>query len=123
MVLVGHSAGASAVRWYAAENQDARVVGVVLASGGVGAAGPADSDQLAQATRLILLFRIALGIRQRGSSLEAVLLVWRVVAGWRHRRNVDHAQMADAVVSMGPASWLGQARIEHRQEVDHHQDG
>ncbi|MGO8699669.1 MAG: alpha/beta hydrolase [Limisphaerales bacterium] len=53
VVLVGHSAGASAVRWYEAEKQDARVVGVVLASGGVGAAGPADKDQLAEATHLM----------------------------------------------------------------------
>jgi pimeloyl-ACP methyl ester carboxylesterase len=53
VVLVGHSAGAAAVRWYEAEKQDARVIGVVLASGGIGAAGPADLDQLAQATRLM----------------------------------------------------------------------
>src|SRR5262249_15383890 len=38
---------------YAAEKQDPRVVGVVLASGGIGAAGPQDPDQLAQATRLV----------------------------------------------------------------------
>jgi pimeloyl-ACP methyl ester carboxylesterase len=53
VVLVGHSAGAEAVRWYEAEKQDARVVGVVLASGGIGAGGPTDGDQLAQATRLM----------------------------------------------------------------------
>ena len=53
VVLVGHSAGAAAVRIYQAETQDPRVVGVVLASGGIGAAGPTDSDQLAQATRLM----------------------------------------------------------------------
>ncbi len=53
VVLVGHSAGAAAVRWYEAEKQDARVVGVVLASGSIGAAGPTDGDQLAQATRLM----------------------------------------------------------------------
>jgi len=53
VVLVGHSAGAAAVRWHEAEKQDARVVGVVLASGGIGAAGPTDRDQLAQATRLM----------------------------------------------------------------------
>src|SRR5215831_14955145 len=55
VVLVGHSAGAAAVRIYEAEKQDPRVIGVVLASGGIGAAGPTDSDQLAQATRLIAL--------------------------------------------------------------------
>jgi pimeloyl-ACP methyl ester carboxylesterase len=32
-VLVGHSAGATAVRTYQAQTQDTRVVGVVLASG------------------------------------------------------------------------------------------
>lgn len=53
VVLVGHSAGAAAVRIYAAEKQDPRVAGVVLASGGVGAAGPTDPDQTAQATRLM----------------------------------------------------------------------
>jgi pimeloyl-ACP methyl ester carboxylesterase len=53
VVLVGHSAGAAAVRIYAAEKRDPRVVGVVLASGGIGAAGPQDPDQLAQATRLV----------------------------------------------------------------------
>jgi pimeloyl-ACP methyl ester carboxylesterase len=53
VVLVGHSAGAAAVRIYEAEKQDTRVVGVVLASGGIGVAGPTDSDQLAQATRLV----------------------------------------------------------------------
>jgi len=53
VILVGHSAGAAAVRIYAAEKQDPRVVGMVLASGGIGAAGPQDPDQLAQATRLV----------------------------------------------------------------------
>jgi pimeloyl-ACP methyl ester carboxylesterase len=53
VVLVGHSAGAAAVRIYAAAKRDPRVVGVVLASGGVGAAGPQDPDQLAQAKRLV----------------------------------------------------------------------
>src|SRR5262245_47012567 len=53
VVLVGHSAGAAAVRIYEAEKQDPRVIGVVLASGGIGAAGPTDSEQLAQASRLM----------------------------------------------------------------------
>ena len=54
IVLVGHSAGWSAVRRYQAEVQDPRVVGVVLASGAVRAdTRPADSDQLAQATRMM----------------------------------------------------------------------
>jgi pimeloyl-ACP methyl ester carboxylesterase len=53
VVLVGHSAGAAAVRIYEAEKQDPRAVGVVLASGGIGAAGPTDPDQTAQATRLM----------------------------------------------------------------------
>lgn len=35
IVLVGHSAGATAVRTYQAQTQDSRVVGVVLASGNV----------------------------------------------------------------------------------------
>jgi pimeloyl-ACP methyl ester carboxylesterase len=53
VVLVGHSAGAEAVRWYEAEKQDARVIGVVLASGGIAAGGPTGLDELAQATRLV----------------------------------------------------------------------
>jgi len=53
VILVGHSAGAAAVRWYEAEKQDARVAGVVLASGGIGSPGSTDSDQVAQATRLM----------------------------------------------------------------------
>ncbi len=53
VVLVGHSAGAAAVRNYAAGKRDPRVIGVVLASGGIDAAGPADSNQLAEATRLV----------------------------------------------------------------------
>jgi len=54
VVLVGHSAGWSAVRRYQAEKQDSRVVGVVLASGQVGAeTRPTDPDQLAQATWLM----------------------------------------------------------------------
>ena len=54
VVLVGHSAGWAAVRRYQAENQDRRVVGVVLASGAVRAeTRPTDPEQLAQATRLM----------------------------------------------------------------------
>jgi len=54
VVLVGHSAGWSAVRRYQAEKQDRRVVGVVLASGAVRAdTRPTDPEQLAQATRLM----------------------------------------------------------------------
>lgn len=53
VVLVGHSAGAAAVRIYAAEKQDPRVVGVVLASGGIYTGAAVDSDQVAQATRLM----------------------------------------------------------------------
>jgi pimeloyl-ACP methyl ester carboxylesterase len=53
-VLVGHSAGWAAVRRYQAEEQDGRVVGVVLASGAVRAeTRPTDPEQLAQATRLM----------------------------------------------------------------------
>jgi pimeloyl-ACP methyl ester carboxylesterase len=54
VVLVGHSAGWTAVRTYQAKKQDQRVVGVILASGGVQAdTGPPDPEQLAQATRLM----------------------------------------------------------------------
>jgi pimeloyl-ACP methyl ester carboxylesterase len=54
LVLVGHSAGWSAVRSYQAEKQDSRVVGVVLASGAVGAeTRPTDPDQLEEAKRLM----------------------------------------------------------------------
>jgi pimeloyl-ACP methyl ester carboxylesterase len=54
VVLVGHSAGWAAVRSYQAEKQDSRVVGVVLASGAVRAESrPTDSDQLAEAKRLM----------------------------------------------------------------------
>lgn len=53
VVLVGHSAGWAAVRRYQSETQDSRVVGVVLASGAVGAdTRPTDPDQLAEAIRL-----------------------------------------------------------------------
>ncbi len=53
VVLVGHSAGAAAVREYQAEKQDARVAGLVLASGSIGPGGPSDSNQVAEATRLM----------------------------------------------------------------------
>lgn len=54
VVLVGHSAGWAAVRAYQAEQQDRRVVGVVLASGAVQAeTRTPDPEQLAQATRLM----------------------------------------------------------------------
>jgi pimeloyl-ACP methyl ester carboxylesterase len=53
VVLVGHSAGAAAVRTYQAQIQDPRVLGVVLASGGIYAAGQAGSNELAEATRLV----------------------------------------------------------------------
>src|SRR5262245_23121263 len=54
VVLVGHSAGWAAVRSYQAGKQDARVVGVVLASGAVRAeTRPTDTNQLAEATRLM----------------------------------------------------------------------
>jgi pimeloyl-ACP methyl ester carboxylesterase len=54
VVLVGHSAGAAAVRNYQALTRDPRVVGVVLASGGVRPpAQPPDSEQLAEAKKMI----------------------------------------------------------------------
>jgi pimeloyl-ACP methyl ester carboxylesterase len=54
MVLVGHSAGWAAVTQYQAEEQDSRVVGVVVASGSVHpGTGPTDPDQIAQATRMM----------------------------------------------------------------------
>jgi pimeloyl-ACP methyl ester carboxylesterase len=54
VILVGHSAGWSAVRTYQAEEQDSRVVGLVLASGAVRAeTRPTDPYQLAEAKRLM----------------------------------------------------------------------
>jgi pimeloyl-ACP methyl ester carboxylesterase len=54
LVLVGHSAGWSAVRSYQAETQDPRVVGVVLASGAIGAeTRRPDPEQLEEAKRLM----------------------------------------------------------------------
>ncbi|MBI1874121.1 MAG: alpha/beta hydrolase [Acidobacteria bacterium] len=54
VVLIGHSAGWAAVRSYQAEQQDSRVIGVVLASGAVRAeTRPTDPDQLTEAKRLM----------------------------------------------------------------------
>jgi len=53
IILVGHSAGAAAVREYLSERQDNRVSGLVLASGSVDPAGPIDSSQFVQAVPLI----------------------------------------------------------------------
>ncbi len=55
IVLVGHSAGATAVRTYLAQTQDARLVGVVLASGNVRADSRVPGPELlAQAKRMIV---------------------------------------------------------------------
>jgi pimeloyl-ACP methyl ester carboxylesterase len=54
VVLVGHSAGWSAVKGYQANTQDPRVVGLVIASGMVRAdTDPPDPAQLAEASRLV----------------------------------------------------------------------
>ena len=54
VVLVGHSAGATAVRAYQSEKQDPRVVGLVLASGGVRPFNEKPDPQLlTQATKLV----------------------------------------------------------------------
>jgi pimeloyl-ACP methyl ester carboxylesterase len=54
VVLVGHSAGAWAIRVYQAEKQDGRVVGLVMASGGIRPSKePLDREMVAQATRLV----------------------------------------------------------------------
>lgn len=53
IILVGHSAGAAAVREYQAEKQDKRVLGLVLASGSVDPAPPIDSFQSDQARSLM----------------------------------------------------------------------
>jgi pimeloyl-ACP methyl ester carboxylesterase len=54
VVLVGHSAGATAVQSYQAETQDTRVVGVVLASGNVRAdTRVPDPQWIARAKRMI----------------------------------------------------------------------
>lgn len=52
VILIGHSAGWSAVRKYQGERQDARVVGIVSASGSIYPdTRPIDTVQLAQALR------------------------------------------------------------------------
>jgi pimeloyl-ACP methyl ester carboxylesterase len=54
VVLVGHSAGTTAVQAYQAETQDRRVLGLVIASGRVQpATTPPDPERLAQATKLV----------------------------------------------------------------------
>ena len=54
VVLVGHSAGATAVQTYASATQDARVVGIVLASGRFRpGTGPVNADRLALAESLV----------------------------------------------------------------------
>ena len=54
VVLVGHSAGWAAVGWYRVRSQDARVVGVVLASGSVQPLRlPDQPKELAEARRLV----------------------------------------------------------------------
>jgi len=53
IILVGHSAGAAAVRIYQSEKQDNRVSGLVLASGSVDPGPPIDSSQYVQAVQLL----------------------------------------------------------------------
>jgi pimeloyl-ACP methyl ester carboxylesterase len=53
IILVGHSAGAAAVRNFQSEKQDDRVIGLVLASGSVDPAPPIDSSQYYQAVPLL----------------------------------------------------------------------
>ena len=54
VVLVGHSAGTTAVQAYQAETQDRRVLGLVIASGRVQPnTTPPDPERLAQATKLV----------------------------------------------------------------------
>ncbi len=53
IILVGHSAGAAAVRIYQSEKQDSRVIGLVLASGSVDPDQPVDSSQYMQAVQLM----------------------------------------------------------------------
>src|SRR5262245_61313087 len=53
IILVGHSAGAAAVREFQSERQDNRVAGLVLASGSVDPAGPIDSSRYVQALPLV----------------------------------------------------------------------
>lgn len=53
IILVGHSAGAAAVREYQSEKQDNRISGIVLASGSVDPSPPIDSSQFVQAVPLM----------------------------------------------------------------------
>ena len=53
IILIGHSAGAAAVREYQSAKQDNRISGLVLASGSVDPAPPIDSSQYLQAFPLI----------------------------------------------------------------------
>ena len=53
IILVGHSAGAAAVRIYQSEKQDNRVSGLVLASGSVDPSPPIDSSQYFLAVPLL----------------------------------------------------------------------
>jgi len=53
IIVVGHSAGAAAVRNFQAEKQDNRVIGIVLASGSVDPSPPIDSSQYVQAVPLL----------------------------------------------------------------------
>jgi pimeloyl-ACP methyl ester carboxylesterase len=53
IILIGHSAGAAAVREYQSEKQDNRVSGLVLASGSVDPSPPIDSSQYLQAVSLM----------------------------------------------------------------------
>lgn len=53
IILIGHSAGAAAVREYQSEKQDNRISGLVLASGSVDPAPQIDSSQYVQAVQLM----------------------------------------------------------------------
>jgi dienelactone hydrolase len=53
IILIGHSAGAAAVREYQSEKQDNRISGLVLASGSVDPAPSIDSSQYVQALPLM----------------------------------------------------------------------
>ena len=54
VILVGHSAGWSAVRWYQTQIQDKRVIGLISASGSISPdTRPVDSTQLVQALRMM----------------------------------------------------------------------
>ena len=53
IILIGHSAGAAAVREFQSEKQDIRVSGLVLASGSVDPSPPIDSSQYTQALPLM----------------------------------------------------------------------